>query len=204
MLKFKNRPDRVRVLAGLSVILLSGCGSPDQNAQSYYERGMEQVAKHDDVAARAEFLKALKYKADRVDIWRALVGVDERTKAGPASVFGDLRRVVELDPDDLDARLKLAQIMVSGGAADAALKVVEVAKEGDTPSAPLHALKALILLRTRDPAGAGREAQRAIEIDPTNVDATVLMASIKIANGDSDGGLKMLNALPPQNSDPRI
>jgi cellulose synthase operon protein C len=193
-----------RLVLGLPVIFLAGCGSPEQNAQTYYERGMEQIAKQDDVAARGEFLKALKYRADRVDVWRALAGIDERTKAGTASVFADLRRVVELDPNDLDARLKLAQILVNGGGADAALKIVEAANEADKPSAPLHALKALILLRTRDTAGAEREAQRAIEIDPSNVDATVLLASTRTAKGDSDGALKMLNALPAQNNDPKV
>src|SRR6202048_3907214 len=184
-----------RLVLGLPVVFLAGCGSPEQNAQTYYERGMELISKHDDVAARMELLKALKYKADRVDVWRALAGVDERTNAGPASVFQDLRRVVELDANDLDARLKFARIMVGGGAAEEALKIVDAANEGGKPNAPLHALKALILLRTKDTTGAVREAQRAAEIDPNNVDATLLLASKKIADGDTDGGLKMLNAL---------
>ena len=75
-----------------------------------------------------------------------------------ASLFLDLRRIVELDPNDLDARLRLARIMVGGGAAEAALRVVDAAKE-EKPSAPLHALRAIILLRTNDSAGAIREAQ---------------------------------------------
>jgi pentatricopeptide repeat protein len=191
---------------GLPAILLAGCGSPEQNAQTYYERGEALISKHDDVAARAQLLKSIQYKADRADVWKALVGVDERTKAGPAALFQDLRRVVELDPNDLDARLKLARIMVVGGAAETALKIVEAANEGDKPSAPLHALKALILVRTKDPVGAVREAQRAVEIDPGNVDATMLLASNKLANGDTDAALKMLNALPAedQKSDARI
>jgi tetratricopeptide (TPR) repeat protein len=197
-LKMSRSVSNVRwshLVLGLPVIFLAGCGSPEQNAQTYYERGMELISKHDDVAARMELLKALKYKADRVDVWRALAGVDERTNAGPASVFQDLRRVVELDANDLDARLKLARMMVGGGAAEEALKIVDAANEGGKPNAPLHALKALILLRTKDATGAVREAQRAAEIDPNNVDATLLLASKKIADGDTDGGLKMLNAL---------
>jgi len=66
-----------RLVLGLPVVFLAGCGSPEQNAQTYYERGMELISKHDDVAARMELLKALKYKADRVDVWRALAGVDD-------------------------------------------------------------------------------------------------------------------------------
>jgi pentatricopeptide repeat protein len=184
-----------RLVWGLPAILLVGCGSPDQNAQTYYQHGMELIAKHDDVAARVELQKALKYKADKVDVWRALVGVDERTNAGPASVFQDLRRVVELDGNDLDARLKLVRIVLGGGANDAALKLIEAANEGDKPNAQLHALKALALLRTKDVAGAVQEAQRATEIDPNNVDAILLLASKRIADGDADGGLKMLTEL---------
>ena len=178
------------------VILLAGCGSPEQNAQTAYERGMELISKHDDLSARVELLKALKYKADRVDVWRALEGIDERTNnAGAASVFQDVRRIVELDANDLDARLKLARMMLAGGAVDGAQKILEAANEGSKPNAPLHALKAVILLRSKDVAGALREAQRATEIDPNNIDATLLLASKKIADGDTDGGLKMLNAL---------
>ena len=50
--------------------------------------------------ARLELLKAVKYKSDKVEVWRALAGIDERTKA--TSLFLDLRRIVELDPKDLE------------------------------------------------------------------------------------------------------
>src|SRR6266849_10810656 len=195
MMKSVYSARSVRLLYSLPLILLAGCGSPEERAQGFYEKGMELIAKKDDLGARVQLLSAAKYKADRVDVWRALVGVEERLKSGP-SVFQGLRRVVELDPNDLDARVKLARIMVGGGANDAALKIVEAAKAGDKPSAPLHALKASILLRTNDTAGAVREAQRALEIDTRNVDATMLVAVKKVADGDADGALKMLNALP--------
>ncbi|WP_165475236.1 tetratricopeptide repeat protein [Nitrobacter sp. Nb-311A] len=174
------------------VVCLTGCGSPEQQAQEHYTNAMVLIEKSDDLGARKELLKAVKYKSDKVEVWKALAGVDERTKA--TSIFLDLRRIVELDPSDLDARLKLARIMVSGGAVDGALKVIEVAKE-DKPSAALHALKALILLKTNDSAGAVREAQRAFEIDPTNVDAVSLLASKKLFEGDADGSLKLLESL---------
>ena len=101
-----------RLLYSLPLILLAGCGSPEERAQGFYEKGMELIAKNDDLGARVQLLSAAKYKADRVDVWRALVGVEERLKSGP-SVFQDLRRVVELDPNDLDARVKLAHLYPS-------------------------------------------------------------------------------------------
>src|SRR5207248_5318981 len=88
-----------RLLFSLPFLFLGGCGSPEERAQGYYQKGMELIAKHDDLNARVQLHTALNYKADRVDIWRALVGVEERLKSEGA-VFQDLRRVVELDPHD--------------------------------------------------------------------------------------------------------
>jgi tetratricopeptide (TPR) repeat protein len=176
------------------LLLLSACGSPAERAQGYYERGMALIEKKDDVNARHELLNAIKFKGDKIEAWRALAGVDERTGAVQA-LFQDVRRIVELDSADLDARIKLARIMVGGGAAEAALKVIDAANEGEKPSAPLHALRAVILLKIQDSAGAVRDAQRAFEIDPGNVDAVSLLASKKLSDGDPDGALKLLDSI---------
>lgn len=188
-----------RLLIVLPVALLAACGSPEQNAQKHYESGMALIAKKDDLEARKEMLQALKYKTDKVEVWRALAGINERTKG--TSLFNDLRRIIELDPNDLDARLKLARIMLSSGAADAALKVVDAAGEVDKPRADLLALRAIILLRTNDGVGAVREAQRAFAIDPVNVDAVSILASKRLADGDADGALKLLDALKVDSQD---
>lgn len=185
----------VVIMAGL----LASCGSPEQKAQDLYEKGTALVAKNDDLNARVALLTSAKYKSDRIEVWKALAGIDERTKS--SSLFVDLRRIVELDPNDLDARLKLARIMVAGGAAEPVIKILDAANEGDKPNAALHAVRALALVRTNDAAGALREAQRAYDIDPTNVDAVTLLASKKLADGDSGGALKMLDAVPSQVQD---
>ncbi|QND70439.1 tetratricopeptide repeat protein [Tardiphaga robiniae] len=185
---------RSMVAVSLVALVLGGCGSPEDKAQGYYQRGIDLVAKNDDLAARVELLNALKYKSDKVEVWKALAGIDERTKA--SSLFLDLRRIVELDPNDLDARLKLAKLMLAGGATEAASKVIELAREGETPNSELHSLKAAVLARGNDLVGATREANRALSIDANNVDAASFIASRKLAEGDADGALKLLNGLP--------
>jgi len=183
----------------LLAALVAGCGSPEERAQGYYESGMALIEKKDDLEARKELLKAIKYKSDKVEVWRALAGVDERTKS--SSLFLDLRRIVELDPNDLDARLKLARLMATGGAAEAALRVLDAAKPADKPSAELHAVRSLALLRMNDGAGAVREAQRAFELDPSNGDAIVVLASKKASEGELDGALKLLDSIPVDSKD---
>src|SRR5258708_29676576 len=107
---------------------------------------MAMIAKRDDLNARLELQNAVKYKADKIEIWRALAGIDERTKA--QSLFFDLQRIVELDPADLEAKLKLVRIMIAGGAAEAALKALDVAQDRDAPNANLPGFKAAIPART--------------------------------------------------------
>jgi tetratricopeptide (TPR) repeat protein len=193
-MSFLHVSQRVRVSVLFCALFLASCGSPDEQAQKYYDKGMQLIAKHDDLNARIALHTALTYKADRVDIWRALVGIEERLNNGPA-VFQDLRRVVELDPKDLQARVKVARMMLAGGATEAAKRLVETASDQDKPYGPLHALRAAILLRETDAAAAMREAQRALEIEPQNVDASLIVAAKKANDGDVDGALALLARL---------
>src|SRR3954452_13341613 len=88
-------PKRLRtaVAAAIVTAVLAGCGSPEERAQDHYKSGMALVEKNDDLAARLVLYKALKYNSDKVEVWRALAGIDERTKS-PANYVRDLRRVV--------------------------------------------------------------------------------------------------------------
>jgi cellulose synthase operon protein C len=185
----------------LPVIFVAGCSKPEQRAQNYLERGRAALAKHDELQARIEMTTALKFKGDLLEAWRALAVIDEKYNS-KQSEFQDLRRIVELDPNDLDARLKLAGMMVAGGGSEAALNVLNAAREGAEPNAALHGLKAALLTKT-DGAAALREAQQAIQIDPRNVDAILVLAAKKASDGDTDGALKLLDFAPTDARDQR-
>ena len=175
------------------VLLVSACGSPEQRAQSYYDRGMALIEKKDDFAARLELLKAVKYKSDKIEVWRALAGINERVKAYQF-LFDDLRRIVELDPNDVEARTKLGKMLLGGGAPEAALKIVEGGGAAVNKNADLLALKAAILLKMRDTSAGLIDARAATGLDPGNVDAAIMLASDKLSKGDLDGALQILSA----------
>ena len=188
----------------LPLVLLAGCGSPETRSQNYFEKGMALLEKSDDLNARVALTTSLKFNSNRVEAWRALAGIDERTKAH-ASLFQDLRRIVELDRKDINARLRLARIMVANNGNDAALKLLDGATAQDQSRADLHAIRATVLLKTNDPAGAVREAEQAIKIEPRNLDAILVLASEQMSRGDANGALQRLDAPPAESSDdPRI
>src|SRR5260370_17051762 len=122
-------PNFYRCFLLVAVLLVSACGgSPEQRAQSYYERGIALIEKKDDLAARLELNNAIKFKSDKIEAWRALAGINERTKAYQL-LFENLRRIVELDPNDTEARVKLGKMLLEGDAPQAALKIISAGGE---------------------------------------------------------------------------
>ena len=201
---FLAQEGRTDFRRAIVVRLLAGCGSPEERAQGYYERGMALIEKKDDLNARVELLNTVKYKSDKIEAWRALADIEERTKA-TRSLFQDLRRIVELDPKDLDARIKLGKIMFANGAADAALKLIDAGGEAAKQRADFHTLRAAILMRTNDAAGGVREAEAAVAIEPSNIDAKLLLATEKLSRGDADGAMQLFGNTPADlKEDPRI
>lgn len=190
-----NRPSaKIRSALLLpGALLIAGCGSPTERAQSYYEHGVKLVAGHDNAKAAIEFRNAIKLNKKLLPAWRGLAQIEEANQhwEGLAPV---LRGIVDLDPKDTESRIKLARILILAGAADEALKVVNGADEADNGNAALHALKAAISYKLKDIDGAVREAQAALKIDPNNAGAMIVLAADRLARGDAKDALKILDS----------
>jgi len=184
----------------LVALQFAGCSSREQRAQSYYEHGMSLLEKQDFVKARIELRNAVQLKEDMVGAWRALAKIDEHDR-NRQSLAGSLRRITELDSTDIDARARLARLLLLGGAFNDALKVANAASDINPQNASVLALKAAVLFKLNDADGATRTAQKALEIDPSNIDASVVLASIKFTNGDYDGALRVLANVPSAHED---
>jgi cellulose synthase operon protein C len=184
---------RRALFVSLAVILVSACsGSPEDRAQSYYERGMNLLSQQNYVKASIEFRNALQLKKDLVGAWRGLAEIEARNQNWEA-VIATLRTVVELDPKDAESRLRLGRVMLVGNALDQALDLANAAAEIDSRNARILALKAAILLKLNDSMGARREAQAALEIDSANAEAMMVLAADRLARGDAEGALLILD-----------
>src|SRR5262245_35785413 len=118
--------------AVLALVLLQapGCSSPEERAQSHYERGTKLLAQNEHVKASIEFKNALQLKKDLVGAWRGLAQIEERNQNWEG-LFAILRTITDLDKNDVDARLRLARLMLMANQLDQALQVVNAAAELD-------------------------------------------------------------------------
>jgi tetratricopeptide (TPR) repeat protein len=174
-----------------ALLVVAGCGSPEERAQRYYERGMKLLAQHDDVKASIEFKNALQLKNDMLGAWRALAKIEERNQ-NRGSLIGIQRTIVELDPKDVDAKVRLARLLFIANATNDALNVINAAGELDERNASMLSLKAMILYKL-DRKAAVRAAQAALEIEPANAEATVVLAADRLALGDVEGAALVLD-----------
>ena len=179
----------------LAVLLVSGCGSPEDRAQSHYERGMKLLSEQDPVRASVELRNAVRLKKDLAGAWLGLAQIEERNQNWPA-VAAILRTVLEIQPKDIETTLRLARLMLLGGAMDEALKLSNAASDLDSLNASALALRAAILFKLDDRLGAVRLAQTALEINPRSAEAMVVLAADRLARGDAAGALQILDREP--------
>jgi cellulose synthase operon protein C len=188
---------RLTLLAVLPLILLA-CSSAEERAQNYLSSAQKYVTANDYAHAEIELKNAIKAKKDFLPAYRELAQVDEHQQHWQELV-SVLRTVIELDPKDTDSKIKLARLMLYGNAAAQAQKVIS---DIDAPeNANLEALKAAIAYKLKDPTTAVADANEAIKLDPTNVDAIMLLAADRQQKGDFDGALAMLNTVPSAHAD---
>ena len=190
MFGFRKRMVRSAPLV-LVVLQIAGCSSPEDRAQSYYDQGMKLFSKHENAKAAIELRNAVRLKKNMIGAWKALAEIDEAARNWPG-VVTDMREIVELAPNDVSARLKLARLLLLAGSSDEALRLANAGIDLDNRNADLHALKAAISFKQNDRAEAVREAQTALELDPANADALMVLAVDRLGRGDATGALALL------------
>jgi cellulose synthase operon protein C len=191
--RYASRPHTYFV--PLLALPLVSCGSPQQRAQGYYEDGVKLLAQHDDQKAAIQFKNAVQLDRHLLPAWRGLAQAEELDHHWQA-LASVLRTILELDPQDEAARLKLAKLLLMAGAAEQSLKVINEASESGVKDAGLLALRAVILYKLKDHDAAIRAANAALKLEPNSEGALVVLAADRLANNDPQGALQLLSSGP--------
>jgi tetratricopeptide (TPR) repeat protein len=114
--------------------------------------------------------------------------------ASPAEARAAYEKVIELDPEHVDAHVNLGRMLHEEGAPAAAEKHYRIALEAD----PQHSVAAFNLGVALEDLGRLKDAveayRQALKIDPENADAHYNIAGIYERKGDKAGALRHLKA----------
>lgn len=176
----------------LATFLITGCASPEQKTKDYIENGMKFLSAGEIDKAKIEFKNALQIQKNNNDALYGLVLTFEK-EADWQKVFNLCIQIVEQDPTYFKAYLKLGQLYLASDQLDKAIDTVKKLQSLKENNPDVLALKASILMKLGDVTGALADAKRALQIDPKNSQATVVLASERTAAKDYETALVHLD-----------
>src|SRR5579871_3063117 len=180
-----------KTLVVLAALQLGGCSSPEERAHGYYENGVKLLSEHQNAKAAIELRNAVRLNKGMPEAWKTLAQIDEASRNW-SGLATDLRALLDLNPKDASARLKLGKLLLLAGSLEEGLGLANTGVQQDDRNAELHALKAAIFLKLNRHAEATGEAQLALTLDPADPDARMVLAVDRLGAGDAKGALSFL------------
>lgn len=180
--------NRIKTLCLFLVIMLQiiGCSSPQDEANNYIKSGYKLLDSGEFVGAGIQFKNALQIDKDLASAWYGLSLVEEK-QGHLDKVYYTLTKVVELEPNNVNAHLKLGKIILAGKLIDKALKKSDLLLNLSPDDPNVRAFRALVLLELSDKEGAKKEAKIALEKNPENIDAFTVLALERMSGDDYQG-----------------
>ena len=180
------------VSTGLALIALIACDNAEDRANSHYKRGMNLLEAGETEKAILEFKNALQLNQEalepRLEFARLL---EAQGNAGGAT--GNYLKVVELDPNHLEARIALSRLMLRFNEAEAASEHLKVALAQAPDDMEVRALDALMAQQEERLEDAAAQATAILDEAPGNTIAVGILVTQKMAAEDYTGAITLLD-----------
>lgn len=186
-----KKPISNLLIALLLTTIISGCSTPEEKAEKYYQKGMALLDSNPD-KAKLEFQNALQIKKSFPKAMYAL-GLIAESKGDFKATYDLMNEVVEKEPTNIDAQVKTGQLLLAAGKIDLALERSNKAFELDKNNVSALNLRAAIQLKLNDTKGALEYANSALAKDPNSQDAYILLATERLAAKDNQKGIEYLD-----------
>jgi cellulose synthase operon protein C len=173
-------------------VQFTGCSSPTERANHYYEKGMELIDKDPDEATR-QFQNALQLNRSMSQAYFALAKIAEK-KHDMQAEFSQLTQVVELDPKNIEAQNKLGRLYIGNGKVDLALQASDKILAIDPQNIDAFALRAMALLKNKDNKGAVEYANKVLAKNPNQTEALSVLAYERFSAKDNARALEYIES----------
>jgi predicted Zn-dependent protease len=164
-------------------VALAGCGSSHSRFESHMERGKQYLAAGNLDKANIEFRNALQIERKNIDALYFSGRVAER-RNNPVEAVDFYEAALDVQPDDTRARASLAKVFLLGGATQRALEVLSPGLLNHPDDPDLLAARAVARHTFGDDADARKDAERAVQVAPTNENAIGVLAALALKSGD--------------------
>jgi len=168
--------------------LLAACDSADERANAYFTKGVELLEGGELDKAILEFRNALQINQDlvppRLEFAKALV-----QKQDFQGAIGNFLKVIELDPENIEARQRVGEILLGARQLDDAMIHIDAAMALDPGNRDLRGLKATGLFRQGKGDDAVEMANSLLSDDPASIPAALVLIGERGALSFADSAI---------------
>ncbi|HET6979199.1 MAG TPA: tetratricopeptide repeat protein [Pyrinomonadaceae bacterium] len=173
-----------------AAIFLAGCTDPQKAKAQHLERGEAYLKDLKFQEATLEFRNAIQIDDKSAPAHWGLARAFEGLERFP-EMLTELQKTVQIDPNNLDARIKLGNYYLAGsrGRTDVIGESERLAKEilqKDPNNIEGHILLGSVLFAQNQKDEAFKELNRAVELDPNRVESYLSLARFHIVNTELD------------------
>jgi predicted Zn-dependent protease len=177
----------------LAAVLVGGCGGAEARKSKHLEKGQAFLADNNLEKARVEFRNALQIAPNDSEARYENGFVDERL-GNPREAAQFYQGAIDVNADNLKARIALGRLYLFSGAPDKALDTIKpsLLKHPDDPG--VLTIRAAARVQLKDSDGALQDAQRAVQLAPTSEDAVAVLAGIYKSRNEPDKARVLLES----------
>lgn len=179
------------LVSAILVATLAGCSTPEEKAQKYFDKGMA-LLDTDPAKAKLEFQNALQMKKNMTPAIYGMALAAEK-QADWQACFVLLNKVLDEDPQHIEATVKVGQLFLAAGELEKAKEKADKALAINKENLNAIVLQASIELKQQNYAGAVEKAKYVLSKEPKNSDAMMVLASERYSAKDIAGTLALLD-----------
>jgi predicted Zn-dependent protease len=161
----------------VAVLVLAGCGGAEARKARHLEKGQAFFAANNFEKARVEFRNALQIAPSDSEARYENGRVDEKL-GNPREAAQFYQGAIDVDADNVLARVGLGRLYLFSGAPDKALDTIQPSLLKHPEDAGLLTVRAAAHVQLKDSDGALQDAQHAVQLAPSNEDAVAVLAGI--------------------------
>ncbi|MEM9097671.1 MAG: tetratricopeptide repeat protein [Pseudomonadota bacterium] len=173
------------------LLLVAACDSAEDRAEKHYQSGLELVESEPEKAI-LEFRNAVRLNENHVGSHYQL-GLLMELQNNLPEAYRRFTKVIDIQPEHVDARIKVARLLMVDNAADRAATEIDIILRLEDNRAEVYALLAAIKLNENDLPAAREALDKSLALDPDDADAAVGESSYFFRTGQHAKALARVN-----------